>query len=86
MVLHYSYQHLFHTNYEMPSQKILYPNEITFPADYSYYYYNIPDNSFIKKDGIIQKIFPKTHYYKSYKSDIKEFRDISESFSYNFKK
>ncbi len=37
---------------------------------YNYTYYPVPTNSFVEKDGIMQKIFPETHWYVPNNSNI----------------
>lgn len=39
------------------------------PNVYNELFYKIPTNSFVEKDGIIQKIFPPTHLYIPNKSN-----------------
>lgn len=41
---------------------------------YDFVYYTIPTNSFVKKQGIVQKTFPSYHLYYPYGREIIENR------------
>lgn len=39
-------------------------------VDYNYNYFPLPRNSFVRVDGITQKIFPQTHWYAPNRSNV----------------